>query len=158
MSSTAASTAAAWEALQTHFEEIKNAQMRDLFASDPARFQKFSAEEGSILLDYSKNIVSDDTMALLEKLVDAADVKGMAKRMFAGEKINMTEGRAVLHVALRNRSNTPIVVDGADVMPEVNSVLAQMKSFVENVRGSRRWPCRSGPMAPAAAIACPGSL
>lgn len=108
--------------------------MRGLFAGDAGRFEKFTAEEGSILLDYSKNIVTEETMALLEDLVKAAGVEEMAKKMFSGEKINTTEGRAVLHVALRNRSNSPILVDGKDVMPEVNAVLEQMKGFVEKVR------------------------
>lgn len=124
----------AWVALQAHFETMKETHMRELFANDPARFDKFSVEVGSLLLDYSKNIVTDETMGLLEELVKAADVQAMAKRMFSGEKINTTEGRAVLHVALRNRSNSPIVVDGKDVMPEVNEVLGRIKGFVEQVR------------------------
>ena len=104
--------------------------MRDLFAKDPDRFKKFSATFKDILLDYSKNIVTDETMSLLETMCKEADVLGEAKKMFAGEKINATEKRAVLHVALRNRANTPIIVDGADVMPEVNDVLGQLEVFV----------------------------
>jgi glucose-6-phosphate isomerase len=124
----------AWSALQAHYDTMKGTHMRDLFASNPDRFDKFSVEVGSLLLDYSKNIVTDETMGLLEELVKAADVEGMAKRMFTGEKINETEGRAVLHVALRNRSGAPILVDGKDVMPEVTETLNRIKGFVEDVR------------------------
>ena len=97
-------------------------------------FSNFSATFHDILLDYSKNIVTDETMALLEQMCGEAKVLEMAKAMFSGEKINATEGRAVLHVALRNRANTPILVDGKDVMPEVNGVLDKLKPFVESVR------------------------
>ena len=126
---------AAWAKLQAHYNgAMKSAQMRDLFASDPSRFSKLQASFADILLDYSKNIVTDETMALLEQLCNEAQVLPMAKRMFSGEKINLTEKRAVLHVALRNRANTPILVDGKDVMPEVNGVLDKLKPFVESVR------------------------
>ena len=129
----------AWKELQAHYDgPMKSAQMRQLFAADADRFKKFSAEFGDILLDYSKNIVTDETMALLEKLCTQAEVLPMAKKMFAGEKINLTEKRAVLHVALRNRSNTPIMVDGVDVMPEVNDVLGKLEGFVNSVR-SGEW-------------------
>ncbi len=109
--------------------------MRDLFAGDPGRFGAFHATFEDVLLDYSKNRVSGETMRLLFDLARQADVAGWARKMFAGEKINITEDRAVLHVALRNRSNTPIVVDGQDVMPEVNRVLEQMFAFADQVRG-----------------------
>ena len=106
----------AWQKCQAHYDgEMKGAHMRDLFAADKQRFEKMSLQVGSILLDYSKNIVTEATLELLEKLADTAQVREMAQRMFSGEKINATEGRAVLHVALRNRSNTPILVDGKDV-------------------------------------------
>ena len=119
---------AAWAKLQAHYDEtMQSSQMRDLFASDPARFEKFSATFHDILLDYSKNIVTDETMALLEQMCVEAKVLPMAKAMFSGEMINLTEKRAVLHVALRNRSNTPIMVDGKDVMPEVNEVLTKLE-------------------------------
>ena len=100
-----------------------------------------------ILLDYSKNIVTEETMALLEKMCTEAGVLPMAKKMFAGEKINLTEKRAVLHVALRNRSNTPIMVDGKDVMPEVNEVLSKLEPFVNDVRSvlGRASPARRSP-------------
>ena len=128
----------AWTKLQAHYDsKMKAAQMKDLFAADPKRFEKMSLSVGSILLDYSKNIVTEETMALLEGLATTAQIKEEAQRMFSGEKINATEGRAVLHVALRNRSNTPIMVDGKDVMPEVNEVLAKLKPFVESVRSGK---------------------
>ena len=125
----------AWKKLQEHYDATMSAcQMKDLFASDPKRFANFSTAFGDILLDYSKNIVTDETMTLLEKMCTEAGVLPMAKKMFAGEKINLTEKRAVLHVALRNRSNTPIMVDGKDVMPEVNEVLSKLEPFVNSVR------------------------
>ncbi len=113
--------------------------MRDLFRKDPARFQKFSLMFSSkagteILLDYSKNRITDETITHLRALARQADVEGWREKMFRGEKINITEDRAVLHVALRNRSNKPIQVDGEDVMPEVNRVLQHMKEFSTAVR------------------------
>lgn len=117
--------------------------MRDLFASDPARFSKFSVAFNDILLDYSKNIVTEETIGYLKELCDDAGVMAMATKMFSGEKINLTEKRAVLHVALRNRSNTPILVDGVDVMPEVNDVLSKLEVFVNNVR-SGEWKGYTG--------------
>ena len=125
----------AWAKLQSHYDsKMKSEQMRALFAADSERFAKFSSTFEDIMVDYSKNIVTDETMALLEQLVAETNVLGMAKKMFGGEKINLTEKRAVLHVALRNRSNTPILVDGADVMPEVNEVLGKLEGFVNSVR------------------------
>lgn len=112
--------------------------MRDLFAKDPRRFEKFSLEACGILLDYSKNRITEKTMRLLVALARETDVEGWRDRMFAGVKINVTEQRAVLHVALRNRANRPILVDGKDVMPEVNMVLEKMRAFSEAVR-EERW-------------------
>jgi len=124
-----------WIALQKLYDNgMSSVQMRDLFDKDPDRFKNFSACFNDILLDYSKNIVDEDTMDALAKLVDDAKVMDMAKKMFSGEKINLTEQRAVLHVALRNRSNTPIKVDGVYVMPEVNDVLSKLEVFVNSVR------------------------
>ena len=108
--------------------------MRDLFAQDPKRFERFSLRVGDLLVDYSKNRVTDETMKLLFALAEQAQVAGWRDKMFAGEKINVTEGRSVLHVALRNRTNRPILVDGKDVMPEVNEVLAKMRAFTDSVR------------------------
>lgn len=108
--------------------------MRELFAADPQRFTKHSLAVDDILLDYSKNRITEETLPLLFALARQADLKSWVERMFSGDKINVTEQRAVLHVALRNRSNRPVRVDGVDVMPEVNRVLAQMKTFAESVR------------------------
>lgn len=119
----------AWQALKTHFDKVESVHMRDLFAADPQRFDKFSVHFNDILLDYSKNRVTEETMHLLFKLAREANVSGWTRRMFSGEHINFTEDRAVLHFALRNRSNTPIYVDGKDVMPEVNEVLERMRRF-----------------------------
>jgi glucose-6-phosphate isomerase len=141
MSSITASPA--WSALAAHYEKVKGQHMRDLFAQDSARFTKFSATYHDILLDYSKNRITDETLSLLLALAKQADVQGMAKKMFTGTKINTTENRAVLHVALRNRSNTPIMVDGKDVMPEVNAVLAHMKQFCYEIR-SGSWKGYTG--------------
>jgi glucose-6-phosphate isomerase len=124
----------AWKALKDHHGKISPLHMRDLFAGDPLRFDTFSARYEDILLDYSKNRITAETFSLLLDLAKAADVQGYARKMFSGEKINTSEGRAVLHVALRNRSNRPIVVDGADVMPEVNRVLGHMKQFSDAIR------------------------
>ena len=115
---------------------MKDVTMKELFSKDPSRFDKFSLKFGDdILLDYSKNRISEETMDLLYALADQQGVKAKADAMFRGDKINSTEGRAVLHVALRNQSNTPIYVDGKDVMPEVNEVLGRIKEFTEKVRG-----------------------
>ena len=121
----------AWQALQTHQQEIARRHMRDLFKEDPDRFDKFSLRFDDILLDFSKNRITDETLRLLRDLATQADLAGWTEKMFTGEKINTTEDRAVLHVALRNRSNRPILVDGKDVMPEVNAVLAHMREFTD---------------------------
>jgi glucose-6-phosphate isomerase len=124
----------AWQALQEHQREMVEVRMRDLFAQDPQRFERFSLRTGDILFDYSKNRVTQETMRLLCDLARQANLAGKIEAMFTGEKYNNTEKRAVLHVALRNRSNRPIYVDGVDVMPEVNRVLAHMRTFSEEVR------------------------
>lgn len=134
---------AAWKTLQTHYGKISSQKMRDMFIEDQQRFNKFSRSHGDILLDFSKNIINDETFRLLMALAEQADIKGWAKKTFAGEKINNTEKRAVLHVALRNRSNTPIMVDGEDVMPAVNAVLEKMRSFTDSVR-SGEWKGYTG--------------
>ena len=125
---------AAWQALQNHYAEMKDVTIASLFADDADRFAKFSATfDDQMLVDYSKNRVTQETLDKLLALAKETDLQGAIKSMFSGEKINRTEGRAVLHVALRNRSNTPILVDGKDVMPEVNAVLEKMKSFSEAI-------------------------
>src|SRR5437764_4258497 len=123
-----------WKALESHYKEASRLHMRDLFRQDPRRFEKFSLRFDDILLDFSKNRITEETLRLLLELARQADVRGWTERMFTGQKINTTEGRAVLHVALRNRSNRPITVDGQDVMPEVNAVLAHMRRFTDAVR------------------------
>ena len=129
-----ATQTAAWQALQKHFDEMKDVTIADLFAKDGDRFSKFSATfDDQMLVDYSKNRITEETLAKLQDLAKECDLAGAIKSMFSGEKINRTENRAVLHVALRNRSNTPILVDGKDVMPEVNAVLEKMKTFSEAI-------------------------
>ncbi|WP_323666191.1 glucose-6-phosphate isomerase [Pectobacterium punjabense] len=130
------SQTAAWQALQHHFDAMKDVQISELFAQDSDRFAHFSATfDDQMLVDYSKNRITAETMEKLHALARETDLSAAIQSMFAGEKINRTEDRAVLHVALRNRSNTPILVDGKDVMPEVNAVLAKMKDFSERVIG-----------------------
>ncbi|GJA17361.1 glucose-6-phosphate isomerase [Aeromonas caviae] len=124
----------AWQALEAHFAANKEMRLKDLFAQDPKRFDKFSLTfGGDILVDYSKNLITEETLKLLVNLAGETDLRSAIDAMFNGDKINMTEGRAVLHTALRNRSDRPIEVDGKDVMPEVNAVLAKMKGFCEKV-------------------------
>ncbi|MFH1782095.1 MAG: glucose-6-phosphate isomerase [Candidatus Omnitrophota bacterium] len=122
-----------WGSLKKHFEKINFLNMKDLFCEDPGRFNKFSIKFDEILLDYSKNIITEDTLKLLIGLAEEVDLKDAIEKMFSGDRINETENRSVLHIALRNRSNTPIYVQCQDVMPEVNSVLSQMKEFSENI-------------------------
>ena len=133
-----------WKALEAHFGQMKSKTLRELF-DDKGRFNRFTISDGKMgfLLDYSKNNITDETMKLLCALADAAGVKAYAQRMFSGEMINWTEKRAVLHTALRNRSNTPVIVDGKDVMPEINKVLSKMKVFCETVR-SGKWKGKTG--------------
>ncbi len=131
---TTLTTSPAWQALARHRERMAGVHMRDLFAQDPQRFARFSLRFGDILFDYSKNRITDETMALLFDLARQAGLAEATEAMFTGQKINITEGRAVLHIALRNRANRPIYVDGVDVMPEVNRVLAKMRDFSEAVR------------------------
>ncbi|MCL4316586.1 MAG: glucose-6-phosphate isomerase [Gammaproteobacteria bacterium] len=125
----------AWQALLAHQQKLTRLHMRELFQQDPQRFKKFSLAFNDILLDFSKNRITEETLTLLLNLARQSGVESWIEKMFAGEKINVTENRAALHVALRNRSNTPILVDGKDVMPAVNKVLVQMKSFSDAVRG-----------------------
>ena len=117
--------------------------MRDLFKADPRRFEKFSLQWNDFLIDYSKNRITEKTMSLLFDLARSRDIKGWTGKMFSGEKINSTEHRAVLHIALRNRSNKPIIVEGSDVMPAVNKVLAHVREFSESVR-SGSWKGYTG--------------
>ncbi|MEO8167704.1 MAG: glucose-6-phosphate isomerase, partial [bacterium] len=124
----------AWKELRSHYVKMSRSQMRDMFAKEPDRFERFSLSACGIFLDYSKNRVNDKTMKLLFNLARQADVESWRDKMFQGEKINITENRAVLHIALRNRANRPIMVDDKDVMPDVNRVLAHMKEFSDSIR------------------------
>ena len=130
----------AWKALDAHYEKMSGVHMRELFADDKERFERYSRffAGDDILVDFSKNIINDETLELLMQLARERGVPDWIERMFKGEKINNTEHRAVLHTALRNRSNEPVMVDGKDVMPDVNRVLDQMRTFTEAVR-SGEW-------------------
>ena len=133
----------AWAALERHCDTISTQHMRELFDADPERFAKLSLRLGDFLLDYSKNRVTEETMRLLTDLAREAKVEAWREKMFSGEKINNTERRAVLHVALRNTLDRPIFVDGKDVMPEVVRVREQMRDFSEAVR-SGAWKGHTG--------------
>jgi len=139
----ALTSSAAWTNLETHYNAMKPVAMRDLFAQDADRFKKFTLELDGLFFDFSKNRVTEETLTLLRALAAERDVLGWAKKMFDGVKINITENRAVLHIALRNRSNRPIFVDGKDVMPEVNAVLKHMEEFSNKVR-SGEWKGYTG--------------
>src|SRR5690348_17825244 len=115
-----------WQALKRHYEEISGQHLRDLFAGDPGRGERLTAEAAGIYLDYSKNRVTDETLRLLVALAEECGLRERIDAMFRGEKINLTEGRAVLHVALRAPRGQSTVVDGADVVPEVHAVLDKM--------------------------------
>ncbi|MEI9933295.1 MAG: hypothetical protein WDM71_00190 [Ferruginibacter sp.] len=108
---------AAWKELTDHYEEIKSVQMKDLFKADPERFAKYSLTKEDILFDFSKNIITEKTFQLLQKLANECKLKDAINAMFDGEKINQTENRSVLHTALRNFSGKPVLVDGKDVIP-----------------------------------------
>ncbi len=123
----------AWQQLQAHYHEIKEKQLRELFKEDTNRFEKLSVQKGDILFDYSKNIITDKTLHLLLQLANDCKLKEAINALFAGDKINATEGRAVLHTALRNFSKEPVFAEGSDVMPLVRKVLKKMKGFCEAV-------------------------
>ena len=123
----------AYKYLSDHLVEISDKHLRELFAEDPARFEKFSIQFNDILLDFSKNRIDDKTIALLVQLAKECGLKDAIEAQFTGAEINQTEGRAVLHTALRNQSNAPVLVDGKDVMPEINEVLVKMEKFVNSV-------------------------
>ena len=124
----------AWKKLGEHYKHIKDVKMRDMFEYDEERAKKFTMQFENLMLDYSKNRINEHTMQLLFRLARDCQLEEMIKAMFRGEKINTTEKRAVLHVALRNRENAPIKVDGKDVMPQINEVFAKMRDFSEDVR------------------------
>jgi glucose-6-phosphate isomerase len=125
----------AWKALETHARTMRGLHLRTLFADDPARGERLTAEGADLFLDYSKNRVSDETLSLLVQLAEESGLRARIDAMFRGEKINITENRAVLHVALRAPGNASIVVDGQNVVPEVHAVLDKMADFANRVRG-----------------------
>jgi glucose-6-phosphate isomerase len=127
-----------WQSLNQHKKDIESISLREMFKSDPNRFNQFHIQFNDLLLDYSKHRISKETISLLVKLAKEADVEGWRNRMFEGEKINSTEHRAVLHTALRNQNISPIISDGEDVMPKVKNVLKKMRRFSEEVR-SGQW-------------------
>lgn len=143
LKSTNPSRTESWRKLNDHFKLAKNLQMKELFTKDPERSAKFSLRFQDIYVDYSKNRITDETMQLLLSLAREVDLGDAIEKMFSGDKINETETRAVLHVALRNRANTPVLVDGKDVMPEVNRVLDKMKNFSERLH-SGAWTGYTG--------------
>jgi len=124
---------ASWKNLQDHYNDIKHSHMKEMFNIDPDRFTRFSTEFDDILLDYSKNIINENTVSLLIELADELNLKDSIDKLFSGDFINETEDRAVLHTALRNSSEDPVLLAGQDVMPEVQKVLSQMKDFADKV-------------------------
>jgi glucose-6-phosphate isomerase len=134
---------AAWQKLNTHYDQMQSSSIRQLFAEDPYRFKKLSLTVGDILFDYSKNIINKETLNLLEQLANECQLPEAIKAMVDGEKINQTENRAVLHTALRNFSGKPVITDGKDVMPDVKKVLSQMKEFCRKIH-SGEWKGYSG--------------
>lgn len=133
----------AWKDLENNYADVRGMNMREMFAADPDRFEKFSVSMNNMLVDYSKNRVTADTMKLLFDLARESGLEKARDAMFSGEKINITENRAVLHTALRNRSDRPVFVDGKDVMPQIKAVLKKMESFSGAVR-SGEWKGATG--------------
>src|SRR6266850_338909 len=133
----------AWKALTAHHQRLKNLHLRKLFADDPKRGERFTSEAAGLFLDYSKNRITGETVKLLAALAKEAGLRAAIEAMFRGEKINLTESRAVLHVALRAPKGASIVVDGKNVVPEVHAVLDRMADFANRVR-SGQWKGHSG--------------
>src|SRR6516225_3551277 len=133
----------AWQALSAHFQTIHRLHLRELFAQDPKRGERLTVEAAGLHLDYSKNRINDQTVKLLLKLAAESGLRERIDAMFRGEKINLTENRAVLHVALRAPRNASIVVDGKNVVPEVHEVLDKMAKFADRIR-SGEWKGRTG--------------
>ncbi|HEX5667223.1 MAG TPA: glucose-6-phosphate isomerase, partial [Chitinophagaceae bacterium] len=123
----------AWKKLEAHFRDMKNKHLRDLFREEPERFSKFSLCLGEIVFDYSKNLITDQTLTLLEELANECGLSDAIRAMYSGERINRTENRQVLHTALRNFSGPPVMADGRDVMPDVKQVLSQMRDCCERI-------------------------
>src|SRR6516225_6798667 len=136
-------TRPAWKALQTHHDQVRDLHLRKLFADDPKRGERLTAEAIGIYFDYSKNRITDETLKLLLQLAEESGLRARIDAMFRGEKINVTENRAVLHVALRAPRGATIVVDGENVVPQVHAVLNKMTEFADRVR-SGEWKGHTG--------------
>ncbi|SLM30157.1 glucosephosphate isomerase [Desulfamplus magnetovallimortis] len=132
-----------WKKLTEHYNKMRNIHMRKLFAEDPERFSRFSIRFNDILVDYSKNIITDETICHLVELAKETELPDAMEKMFTGDRINGTENRAVLHTALRNIKNSPVIFDGEDIMPKINLVLEQMKKFSDDI-GSGKWKGYTG--------------
>ena len=134
-------TTKSWQNLRQHHEKTKNIHMRTLFAEDDHRFDKFSIRFNDMIVDYSKNRITEETLKNLIALAEECDLGKAIESMFTGQRINETENRAVLHIALRNRDNAPVVVDGQDVMPQVNAVSASIRPGLTNHEPGRFIVC-----------------
>jgi len=132
-----------WKVLEAHYQKVRDLQLQNLFADDPKRAEGMTVEAVGLYLDYSKNRVTDETLKLLVQLAEECGLRGRIDAMFRGEKINITENRAVLHVALRAPKETSIVVDGENVVPQVHAVLHRMADFSNRVR-SGAWKGYTG--------------
>ena len=128
----------AWKKLQAHFETMKNVQMQQLFANEPARAEKMHLQWNDFLVDYSKNIISDETISLLQELANEVQLKDAITKYFDGDVINQTENRAVLHTALRAKENVSVRIDGVNVMPEIYSVKNKIKNFSNEIISGQR--------------------
>ena len=128
----------AWKALDKHYEEIRGLRLRDLFANDPTRGERLAAEGAGLYLDYSKNRITDETLSLLLQLAEESGLRERTEAMFRGDRINVSENRSVLHVALRMPRGESLLVEGVDVVEEVNAVLDRMAAFAERIR-SGEW-------------------
>jgi glucose-6-phosphate isomerase len=146
-----------WRTLEAHRAAVRRGHLREWFARDPQRFARFSRSVGELLVDYSKHLVTDETLDLLRQLARERRVEELRDRMFAGEPINVTEQRAVLHVALRNRSGRPMAVDGRDVMPDVRAALDHMRRFSDAIRSGRATGFSGQPIADVVNIGIGGS-
>src|SRR5246127_3756638 len=133
----------AWKALAAHFQQVRNLHLRQLFAEDPERGERLTAEAVGIYIDYSKNRITDETLTLLLQLAEQSGLRARIDAMFRGEKINVSENRAVLHIALRAPKEASIVFDGENVVPEVHAVLDRMAEFSDRVR-SGAWRGHTG--------------
>src|SRR5437660_9698566 len=132
-----------WKALESHYQKVRESHLRKLFADDPKRGERLTTEAVGVYLDYSKNRITEETLKLLLRLAEEVELRGRIDAMFRGEKINVTEDRAVLHVALRAPKGQKIVVDGEDVAPQVHAVLDKMADFADRVR-SGNWKGHTG--------------